>query len=160
MRRNPELPPAQRTLRELVEACWEDRALLARVAEILDQAEQAAQQAGAVCLGGGCCCKFDLAGHRLYVSVAELAMLCQEPPETPDRCRKNRCPYQKNSRCLARSRRPLGCRTYFCREGRNSRFLEIYESAHGLVRQAHEAAKATEYRYVELVSSIATLYCL
>jgi hypothetical protein len=157
---NPEplATPPDMTLRQAVEACWACEGLMARIAEILADADKAIANMGASCMGGGCCCKFDLAGHRLYVSTAELALLCQSPPPNLDRCLVNRCPYQKNSRCLARSRRPLGCRTFFCKSQRNQGFHQLYEHSHLLVRQAHTAFTVVPYRYVEMVSGIEALY--
>lgn len=157
---NPEPPaaPPEMTLRQMVEACWACEGLMARIAEILADTDKTIADMGATCMGGGCCCKFDLAGHRLYVSTAELALLCQSPPADLGRCRINRCPYQKNSRCLARSHRPLGCRTFFCQSKQNQAFSELYEYSHLLVRQAHKVFAGVPYRYVEMVSSIELLY--
>jgi hypothetical protein len=154
----PSAPPPDMTLRQAVEACWACKGLMARIAEILADVDKAIANMGASCMGGGCCCKFDLAGHRLYVSTAELALLGQSPPPDLDLCKVNRCPYQKNSRCLARSRRPLGCRTFFCQSPQNRAFHELYEYSHLLVRQAHKVFPAVPYKYVEMVWGIEALY--
>ena len=154
----PPTATAEMTLRQMVEACWACEGLMARIVEILADVDEAVANMGVWCMGGGCCCKFDLAGHRLYVSTAELALLCQSPPENLGRCGVNRCPYQKNSRCLARSRRPLGCRTFFCKSAKTDGLFELYEDSHLLVRQAHKVFTVVPYRYVELISGIETLY--
>jgi Fe-S-cluster containining protein len=157
---NPEPPAAgpEMTLRQMVEACWASKDMMARIAEILAGVDKTIANMDAVCMGGGCCCKFDLAGHSLYISTAELALLCQSPPENLGRCKINRCPYQKNSRCLARSRRPLGCRTFFCKGDRSHAFSELYESSHSLIRQAHKVIRVAPYRYMDMISGVETLY--
>ncbi len=155
---NPEAADVGQSLREIVLACQACPELMARIAQILDDADRQVRGTGAVCLGGGCCCKFDLAPHRLYVSTAELAYLCLAPPPNPEACKKKRCPYQKNSRCTARNRRPLGCRTYFCRGTTGADLETFYERSHSLVRQLHQAFPLAAYRYIELTASIASFY--
>lgn len=118
----------------------------------------------ATCLGGGACCRFDLAGHRLYVSTGELALLTQEQPRCGGECRRLRCPYQAGPRCTGRLRRPLGCRIFFCRRGEDesedgeqtNSSARVYESYHGLIRQLHDDCGA-RYAYLELTATLREL---
>ncbi len=110
---------------------------------------------GPVCLGGGACCRFDLAGHRLYASTLELAGLCRETVVDPARALRGRCPFQLGPRCMARTWRPLGCRTYFCRAGAE-RIAAAHEAVHARIRALHETFGLT-YRYVEVTAALGWL---
>ena len=103
---------------------------------------------GGLCLGGGACCRFDLAGHRLYVTPLELAMLLQLPPIAT--VPPQRCPYQVGPKCHAREHRALGCRTYFCRQGH---LQDLYEMYHDQIIALHKQ-HGIPYFYVELTASL------
>jgi len=120
--------------------------------------DAAAAARGAVCLGGGACCKFDLAGHRLYLSTGELALLTLEAPPRPARSRRRRCPYQVGPRCVARDRRPLGCRIFFCSPGLGEWCRCAYERFHRRIRELH-AQQDLPYLYVELTDAITQCAC-
>jgi hypothetical protein len=156
---NPEPAAAtqEKSLPQIVQACWASKPFMDAMIQTLHQADAAALRERAVCLGGGACCKFDLAGHRLYISTGELALLCRQPPPAPARYHKLRCPYQRGPRCLGRPRRPLGCRTYFCDPALVGWYAQTYETFHLRIRQLHDQFRI-DYRYVELTRSIATLY--
>ncbi|MFP4054078.1 MAG: hypothetical protein ACLFV7_09465 [Phycisphaerae bacterium] len=111
---------------------------------------------GAACEGDGRCCRFDLVGHRLYVSPVELALLTLEEPPAPQQATRLRCPYQVGAACTARRRRPLGCRTYFCCED-STWSNELYEGYHARIRQIHDRAEL-DYWYSELTASVAGLF--
>jgi Fe-S-cluster containining protein len=69
-----------------------------------------------VCQLSGRCCRFAEAGHTLFVSAPEAALLLTDAPE-PVRALDDgaSCPWQSSGgRCTARDARPLGCRVYFC----------------------------------------------
>jgi Fe-S-cluster containining protein len=104
------------------------------------------------CLGGGVCCRFDLMDHRLMVATGELALLTQAAPPGPASPR--RCPYQVGPRCTARSRRPLGCRTFFCGTSSLARGQELHERYHRTLRDLHER-HGVPYLYVELTQALA-----
>ena len=129
------------------------RDFLRGLRDIYQETDQAAGRLGAVCLGGGACCRFDLAGHRLYLSTGELAILTEAPPPMP--LASGRCPYQVGPRCRAYGRRAVGCRAYFCKSDRSGR-ERLSEAAHGQVRRAHEEF-AIPYRYVELTAGLEAL---
>jgi len=126
--------------------------LLAEVADLYRRADARIAAVGATCMGGGVCCRFDLASHRLYVSTAELAALVQQTPAVWP-AGPGRCPYQLGPRCMARDRRPLGCRTHFCNTLSSSALQAIYEQFHDLLCSLHERLGA-EYHYVELTAGL------
>lgn len=111
---------------------------------------------GADCLGGGACCRFDLAGHRLYVSTLELARLVSVSPADISRCAKLRCPYQVGPRCTARQARPLGCRAFFCSPDLTAESQAVYERAHRQIGELHQRF-GVAYRYVELTAALGEL---
>ena len=133
-----------------VAACAADARVFGGLAEIFREVDERVRLAGAECLGCGCCCRFALAGHRLYVSTAELAVLLSVPPART--AGPLECPYQQGPACHARSRRPLGCRTFFCRAS-EADTADLYEAAHAQIRRLHEAL-GVPYFYRELTAAI------
>ena len=89
--------------------------------------------------------------HRLYLSTAELALLTLDPPPLPPS--PLRCPYQVDSACRARARRPLGCRLFFCKPPPPD---DAYERLHNTIRRMH-GEYAIDYHYVELTAALARL---
>ena len=134
-----------------------DAALLADLRAIYAEADRATAAAGAACMGGGACCRFDLIDHRLYVSLAELALLTTEPPGDFDRADRLRCPYQSGPDCTAYDRRPLGCRIFSCGAVGNPTPTELYERLHVKVRALHQT-RCRPYVYAELTSSLLQLH--
>jgi hypothetical protein len=124
-------------------ACPEAVAELERVYALADQAS-----ANCRCLGGGCCCKFDLLGHRLYVTPAELALLTQPARPSPP-AKRWRCAYQCGPRCTAYERRPLGCRLFFCSDVHPQDRAELCERLHGAIKTLHRT-HCIPYTYAEL----------
>lgn len=145
------------SLDEAVRRCRCDEQFLTALGEIYARADAEIGALGAECLGGGSCCRFDLTDHRLYLSCGELGYLMGEPPPSGQRIRTRRCPYQVGPRCSARSRRPLGCRAYFCDEKSRNRRSEIYERYHGEIRALHRAG-GLDYLYVELTGAVQQLF--
>ncbi|MHC4985451.1 MAG: hypothetical protein ACYTFO_04770, partial [Planctomycetota bacterium] len=103
---------------------------------------------GFTCMGGGTCCRFDIADHRLFVTTAELAYLLAEGP-APQPARPQRCPYQVGPRCTARAARPLGCRVYFCSPRASQAINALYDRFHALISCLHNELDI-DYQYVEL----------
>lgn len=140
-------------LRRAVQDASHNQAALDELQALLQQADARIAERCHVCLGGGACCKFDLTGNLLYVSTLELALLAREAPPSPGQAPRRRCPYQAGPRCLARGRRPLGCRTFFCRAPADW-MNEVYEDVHQEIRQLHQKY-GIEYFYVELTAAAA-----
>lgn len=135
-------------LAQALEQCRTSREFLSELSSLLSSADAEIAAQGWRCMGGGACCRFDLAGHRLYVSTGELALLTAARGARPQRALGRRCPWQRGPRCLARDARPLGCRAFFCQADEKTSQL-IYERFHSQIRQLHEEHRL-EYRYVEL----------
>jgi Fe-S-cluster containining protein len=74
----PEAGPA--SLADAVRQCRRSPRFLAELGLLYAEIQPLALQSGARCLGGGGCCKFDLAGYRLYLTTGELAMLADLSP--------------------------------------------------------------------------------
>ncbi len=145
--------PGEPTLASVVAGCGRRPEVLAALDDLYRQVDAAVAATGAICLGGGACCRFDLAGHRLYVSPVELAMLAQSPPPTWP-AQRGRCAYQQGPRCHARDRRPLGCRTYFCNTRHTQALQDTHEQYHLSLRRLHDQMDVA-YRYVELTGGLA-----
>lgn len=123
-----------------------DDAWSGRLAELYRELDAAIAQKGWSCRGCGDCCHFDAVDHILYASEMERRHLVAtaSPSPNPDgdaeRISKGlRCPYQENSRCLARDGRPLGCRLHFC-EVPNDDVEAFYEQWHQRLKSLHEEA--------------------
>jgi len=140
-----------------VEACRANEDLLEKLREIYRDIDGEMASLGARCMGGGACCKFDVAGHELYVSTGELGLLTGVDPPFPDRLRAGRCPYQIGPRCTARDRRPLGCRIFFCDPRLTDSLRACYESYHRRIKSAHQSCWAP-YAYMELTSCLLQLF--
>jgi len=138
-------------LAAIVRAC--PPAALAQLEQLYGQLDREAACLAGVCLGGGACCRFDLAGHRLYVTPLELAALIRRP--APVVAAPLRCPYQLGPRCQARDGRPLGCRVFFCQADAQA-VAELYEHYHRLIRDLH-SRHGVPYRYVELSAALSGL---
>ena len=141
---------------QAVKACQACRPLMDEILSLYGQVEEDISRLGAVCLGGGTCCRFDRMGHRLYASSGEIALLMTAKEAWPANLTLGRCPWQKGPSCKARLFRPLGCRTYFCDARIADNFQEIYEKYHLLVKSAHQK-HCTPYAYVDLIGYLMQL---
>lgn len=95
------------------------------------------------CAACGRCCMFDIAGHRLYVSTGELALLASTA--APEKPAPLRCQWQSGGGCVARDTRPLGCRVFYCKTELN----EIYEKFHRKIVDTHKKY-GVPYFYAEM----------
>jgi Fe-S-cluster containining protein len=141
----------------VVARCREDGAALSDLQAVYDQVNGAVAAAGLSCLGGGTCCRFDLAEHRLYLSGLELALLTVEPPPDLRRAEQMRCPYQLGPACAAYPRRPLGCRSFFCSPGKKVFLREIHEQSHRRIRRLHQTL-CIPYTYGEICQLLLQFY--
>ena len=132
-----------------------DAGLMAELAEIYAALDADIAAIEPVCWGSGACCRFDQAGHRLYVSTVELAYLLACGPAV-EPTRLGRCAYQHGPRCLNRTGRPIGCRIYFCRKDLQEPLAELYAKYHRQIRQLHSRISLV-YHYVEISGALAAL---
>ena len=140
---------------EAVRLCQSDSEFLEHLRHIYSDVDDAIGRLGPICLGGGACCRFDLAAHRLYLSTGDLALLAQRQSAAL-KPRVGRCAYQIGPRCTARENRPRGCRTHFCNTPTSSALTEIYENNHARIRHLH-GSRTLPYQYIELTSALRRL---
>lgn len=143
------------SLAQAMRLCQARPEFMASMRQLLQQAQCQMDASGLTCLGGGCCCRFDLAGHALYVSVGELAIIASGKPPCPANLHLRRCPFQVGPRCLARDDRPLGCRTFFCRDAAHIG-NDCYEQVHAMIQQLHKS-HGLPYHYVNMIDGLLTL---
>lgn len=147
---SPALPAAA------VAALRRETAVLAEVRAILEAAEAAiaGPAAAPVCRACGACCDFAAAGHVLFLTTAELALLTARPPARAPK--PGRCAYQVEALCTARDARPLGCRMHFCDPAAGERCRRLYEAHHRRLGELHRR-RGIPYAYVELTAALAEL---
>ncbi len=140
------------SLRQAVERARACPDLLNDLDALYDEVDAATTESDVRCMGGGTCCRFDVAGHRLYVSTGELASLLRATRpagSVPPR----RCPYQQGPLCRARGHRPLGCRTFFCQATDTDGLEDLYEQIHRRILDLHKRHDVA-YHYVELTAGL------
>ena len=142
-------------LRQAVEQCRRDEDFLAGLRDIYRRADSFLASLPANCRGGGACCKFDLAGHLVYLSTGELALLTQTPPPQPPV--PGRCAYQVEDQCAVYDQRTLGCRLFFCDSDTGDAFQQTYEAFHEQLRSLHRTY-GLPYRYVELTAALGEIF--
>lgn len=132
---------------------------------------------GPACWASGMCCRFEQAGHRLYVTGLEaaytVARLGAPAPGAPagglplfearptltaatlaDAVARGTCPFLVGRLCGAHGAKPLGCRVYFCDRSAQDWQRELSERMLARVRALHDE-HAIEYRYGEWRSMLA-----
>lgn len=147
------VPP---NLREMVQQCRR-RDFLQEMQSLYAHLDAEIARLGLQCLGGGCCCKFDLTGQILLATTGELAVLLAEAPPQPQRCLQRRCPFQSGPRCLAHQRRTIGCRTHFCRASDQERLYQLNEAYHRKAQLLHETF-SMPYCYTDILAGICEIY--
>lgn len=152
---NPVAQPPAEALHDVLEHIRANRSFMRELAGLLEQAQVQADRSGARCLGGGACCRFDLMDHRLYLTLGELALLTTHPLPDLSPAASRRCPWQSGPRCLARQSRPLGCRSFFCRQDPAVQ-SELYEHYLGKMRELF-ARHQVPYAYGELCQFLGQL---
>jgi len=153
--RGSRLAKVEASLAEAVERARADRAFVAAVGDVLRGVDAPLAKLAPSCQACGECCHFDQAAHRLYVTTGELALLTENLPDGALWAPK-RCPYQRDERCTARARRPLGCRTFFCDARVGEACSALYEPAHQDLCRLH-ARHGVPYQYRELTAALAEL---
>ncbi len=148
-------PTTPQTFSDAVDACRRSRPLLSDLAELYCELDAEIRRAGDVCRACGSCCDFRAAGHRLFASSGEFALLVAFAPP-PANVLPLECPYLDAGRCTVRAWRPLGCRTYFCEGAGQGPSQERGESFHARIRRLHQSRWAP-YAYAELTAGLSQL---
>jgi Fe-S-cluster containining protein len=144
------------TLLQAVHAAAARPEVLAAVAELYGQMEQAILQRRPICRQSGRCCHFDAWGHRLMVTTLELAAFLAHRPRPVVDPPPGGCPFQSDKLCTVHPLRPLGCRVYYCDATATAWQQEQYRACHHALRQLHEDL-AVPYHYVEWRQALAVL---
>jgi len=109
-----------------VEALYEAAArtdVTAAMQEFYAETDRLIAERQATCWNRGECCRFGRFGHRLYVTAIEvcyyLAGVDAGSPAMDNAGTRHDddsdvCPHAHGGICHVRSRRPLGCRVFFC----------------------------------------------
>ncbi len=97
------------------------------------------------CELSGRCCRFEDAGHQLYLTALEYAeMVAKGGDRAADPAA---CPWFLGGLCANREGRALACRTYFCSDEASA--AEVTEKWHRVIRKIHDD-HGLEYRYRSL----------
>ena len=113
------------------------RELYARV-----EADLAARP-GLACRRSGRCCRFEEAGHELYLTRLEFEEM--QARGGARRGGAGACPWLQDGLCANREGRALACRTYFCSD--EALAAEVTEHWHGEIRRLHDRCGANyDYR--------------
>ena len=86
------------------------------------------------CELSGRCCRFEEAGHQLYLTRLEFDEMVARggPPSEGGAV----CPWLEQGRCANREGRALACRTYFCSD--EAAAAAVTERWHRAIRRLHE----------------------
>lgn len=103
------------------------------VAQILDAADREIAALAPHCEACGKCCHFEDGARVLFASALEVEFLARRAKPVKLR-KRNVCPYLQGQKCTVRDARPLGCRTFFCKDLDAQRLHAVYED--GLCRLA------------------------
>jgi Fe-S-cluster containining protein len=154
------MPERTTNLQQSVLAAANRPEVIAAVGRVYDEVRAEIEQRKPVCQLSGRCCKFEEYGHRLYVSTLELAafMAAGGSNEAPGWDGKG-CPFQVGKLCGVHTRRPFGCRMYFCdftaQEWQNAE----YEKFHARLKTLHDEL-GVPYFYVEWRTALRDVFGL
>ena len=103
-------------------------AALAELQRLYGRVESEVARVPGDCERCGECCRFGEDVPTLFASLVETALVLRwvdEPPQSVGQA----CPFLRDGCCGVYPVRPLGCRTYFCRDGDEAEHREVYERA-------------------------------
>ncbi|UCG17372.1 MAG: hypothetical protein JSV19_04935 [Phycisphaerales bacterium] len=146
--------PASNVPMAAIRRCAADREFLAAMESLYDELDEAVAAHAPVCVTCGDCCRFQAAGHRLFVTSAELAYFLahtQGAIRTADA--KQPCPHQASGRCTTRRQRPVGCRVFFCDPAAQPWQGPLTEQTLDRLRDIHRRF-AVPYAYVEWTAAL------
>jgi len=102
-----------------------------------------AARPGLACRRSGRCCRFEEAGHELYLTRLEFEEM--QARGGARRGGAGACPWLQDGLCANREGRALACRTYFCSD--EALAAEVTEHWHGEIRRLHDRCGANyDYR--------------
>lgn len=121
-----------------------------RLLDIYESLDREIAAAAPVCKASGRCCRFAEYDHTLFLSRAEADLLTSEGLPEGSSINAETCPFQIEQLCMARERRPLGCRVYYCDPRYQGIGEGLSEKYIALLKQAH-AETDTPWDYAPLV---------
>lgn len=125
----------------------EDGSMRKGLLAIYDELECDIARAGPVCELSGRCCRFKEYGHTLFISRPEAELLFEQGLPENATADESGCPFQVNSLCTARERRPFGCRVYYCDPTFAGKGEALSERYIARLKQLHkETGTPWEYR--------------
>jgi hypothetical protein len=131
--------------------------LLAGLEAVYAELDARLESLGARCTSCGECCAFGPGSPVLYATELERRLLTREPPRAEVAPGPRACPYLDGAtrQCTARTRRTIGCRTFFCEKALPSdaareRAMDLCERALGRVREISSEA-GIEWDYAPVV---------
>lgn len=138
-----------------LEAAREDGPASAALERVYAMIDSEVRERGPACWASGRCCRFEAAGHRLFVTGLEAAYaVVRAFPGAVTTLTiagaraRGGCPFQEGNLCGAREIRPLGCRVYFCDRSAARWQQDLSERMLAGVRAIHDE-QGIEYRYGE-----------
>lgn len=143
-------------LRDRIETCGGNVAAMALVEGLYLDVDRQTAAVSCECRNCKTCCDFQRAGHRLYVTGLELAHFAAKVGRVliPS---GGACPYlDAESGCTVRQIRPLGCRTYFCREPQGYDAAAVTERQLGRIKRFCDR-EGLPYVYVEWLEGLRLL---
>jgi len=111
------------------------RARVALEAIYRDVAADLATRSGLRCELSGRCCRFEQAGHQLWLTRLEYEAMV-EGGGAGEGDGASRCPWLSHGLCANRDGRALACRTYFCSD--EAQANAVTEAWHAEIRRLHD----------------------
>lgn len=141
--------------------------VVAAVRDLYAQADRRIAEHAPTCWNKGECCRFGEFGHRLYVTALEVVCYLAAGDDVPDGGDPHQdrgllpivgdaCPHAREGRCRARSRRPLGCRVFYCDPAASHWQGPLTEELLAELRQLH-ARLEVPYFYAEWLTVLEAL---
>lgn len=129
---------------------------LAELGRLYQEVERELGRRPGPCELCGECCRFGPEVPTLYASLVEVALVVRWVGEPPAKVGGGACPYLREGRCRVHPVRPLGCRTFFCRDQHRDEHQALCERTldqlKGLCRQA-----GVPWRYGPMLALLRTV---
>lgn len=124
-------------------------AALAELLRLYEEVERELARRPGRCERCGECCRFGEGVPTLYASLVEAALVVRWVGGPPRKVGEV-CPFLRDGRCGVYPVRPLGCRTYFCRDEHRAEHQALHERALGRLKEICRAS-LVPWRYEPLL---------
>ncbi len=163
------MPPTPNVPIEALRAAARRPEVVAALRRFYLKADRRIAEKNATCWNRGQCCQFGQFGHRLYVTALEVVYYLAEAPRqdpgvTPSASSvvdvppitQDACPHAFAGKCHARTRRPLGCRIFYCDPNTQAWQGPLTETLLAELRGLHESL-AVPYFYADWLTVLRSL---